>query len=409
MSFFSFLKTDKEEISIVFDVGSGTLGGALVRFRPHLAPEILFTYREPIISRKNIDSESLTNAMLKTLENVSSAIIHDGLVHQTSIKHGSRKIHNIYYVFSSPWVLSQTKIIDIKKDHEILITKDLIDSTVKEEEKTFRKTYADGKDTEDPEDLKIIEKSVVGISLNGYRTEDPYQKKAHNVRIPFFISVTSEKLIEKMNAVVYKSVHFKTSLAYSCMLLSYLTLRDIYHEESDFMLVDIHGELTDLAIVKDGVLIQTASYPLGVNTILRDVSDKLKTAPQISESYIKIFLDGKADNKLSVTMKEVLGNTKRQWSEHFHKSVENLHKEISLPQTIFLIVSNGMEKFFADFLREEKFDSLTITNGSFKVIPLEMDNFSNFQTSSKDIARDSFLSIHSIALNKLIDHNKKLI
>lgn len=399
MSFFSFTSR-KEEISLIFDIGSGTLGCAIVQFAEGKPAQILYTYREPIISKRNIDSEALTSAMLKTLDSVCSIVLRDGFTHLSTLKNAAKKIHNIHYVFSSPWVLSQTKVITVEKEKEIVVTRELIESIIKEEEKGFERIYTEGNysDTFDF-DLDIIERNVVQINLNGYTTHNPFGKTAHKIEVPFFLSVISRKIVAKIDNVVDKYFSAHAHKSHSCILLSCITLRDMFHAENDFMFVDIHGELTDIGIIKDGVLIQAASFPLGINTIVRKVAKELTTTPQVAESQVRMFLDGKTDDKIAVLMKTALGKIRREWIELFHEALEGINAHGVVPHKLFLIVSNGMDRFFADFIREEKF-SLGMVQDTFNVTALDGQFFTQYGAYTKRADRDPFLGMHAIALNK---------
>jgi|GEM_PF-285243 len=403
MSFFSF-SSNKEELSIIFDIGSGTLACALVHFYPDKPPQILYTYREPIISKRNLDSEHLTQAMLKTLDSVCSITMRDGFI-SLGTKNGAKKVNRIYYVFSSPWVFSQTKVVTVKKDREIAVTHELIESVVKDEEQLFEKMYKEGNFSDKFEyDLEVIERNVMQVSLNGYVTHNPYAKYAHKIEIPFFLSIVSKNIVKKIDGIVGKHFSFKSRSSHSCVLLSCLTLRDMYHDQNDFMFVDIHGELTDIGVIRNGVLVQTSSFPLGVNTIIRKIAKELNVVPQIAESYISIFLDGKADDKVAVSMKSVLSKVRKEWVELFHQSLDTLSKDGVIPHTVYLIVGGGMEHFFADFLKEEKF-SLTMVEEYFNVIPLTSETFTQYGSYIKKIDRDPFLAMHTIALNKFKKHH----
>lgn len=409
MSFFSFTSRN-EEISLIFDIGSGTLGCAIVKFNKGKSPQILYTYREPIVSKRNIDSEGLTQAMIKTLNSVCDVVLRDGFAHLPNPKNSIKRINKVHYVFSSPWVLSQTKVITVEKETEVLVTRELIESIIKDEEKGFERMYSEGNysDTFDF-DVDIIERNVVQVNLNGYTTHNPFGKYAHKIEVPFFLSVISRKVVGKIDDVVRKHFSPHGHKAHSCILLSCITLRDMFHAEDDFMFVDIHGELTDIGIVKNGVLVQAASFPLGINTIVRKVSKELSTTPQVAESQIRIFLEGKTDDKISVIMKGVLNKIRREWVALFHEALDDLNAHGVIPHKIFLIVGSGMERFFADFIQEEKF-SLGMVQDTFEVTPLDGEIFTQYGSYTKRADRDPFLGMHAIALNKFdSSHTKEVL
>ncbi len=66
---FSLFGKDREEIVAIFDIGNGSVGGALVHFAPKMPPTLLYTHREPIETVLHSSSARLTSRMLKLLKN----------------------------------------------------------------------------------------------------------------------------------------------------------------------------------------------------------------------------------------------------------------------------------------------------------------------------------------------------
>ena len=89
----------KNELVLVFDVGSSSVGGALFYTQESGIPKIIFSMREPIILEENLDVEKFLSLAVKSLEVVASSIY--------SKKLGAPK--SIFCILSSPWYISQTR------------------------------------------------------------------------------------------------------------------------------------------------------------------------------------------------------------------------------------------------------------------------------------------------------------
>ena len=48
---------EKNELALVFDIGSSSVGGALFELEPSGIPKIIYSVREPIILEEEIDTK----------------------------------------------------------------------------------------------------------------------------------------------------------------------------------------------------------------------------------------------------------------------------------------------------------------------------------------------------------------
>jgi hypothetical protein len=247
---------------------------------------------------------------------------------------------------------------------------------------------------------------MINIKLNGYETSEPVGKKAHRIDIPFFISGVGESILDTIQQTVAKHFNFRKSIEHSFALLSYSTIRDVFAAEQSFLTIDINGELTDISIVKNGILLHTASFPLGINSIIRHISRTLKSTPVVAESLIQMYLDGKVEDERSAQIRTIFDDIQKEWTGLFHVALEDLGNDISLPQTLFLIVNNNLGEFFAEFLRKEKFNAFGLADESFKVISLDAKKLSDYCHFGTKAGRDVFLALESIAIAKFM-HLKK--
>jgi len=406
MKLFSFLEFKKEHPSLIIDIGNATVGGALVKFIKNQKPQILYSYRESIVHKIKDDNSKLKADTLKTLENVLKIILRDGVVGLIN-KKKVLKISSLHYVLSSPWILSKIQNLHKKDEKPFKVTESLVKDMVQKEEAGFRNLY-DKDSTKDKFDfdIQLVEKSLFEIKLNGYSTHKPFGKMATTLDVPLFLSVTSEKFLEEINTVVEKVFHIHTPVVHSSTLLSYSVLRDVLEKDKDFMLVDISGEMTDISVVKQGILVESTSFGIGTNTIVRKVSKELATVPEIAESQIKIYIDGMSEESISQSIKNVLDKVKKEWQDEFSKSLKNLDSKHLLPQAMYLAVYGGMHSFFKNFIEQEEIENLSISPKDLKVIPITPDFFNQHCNSFKKQNSDIFLTIATIAVHK-INENKK--
>src|SRR3989338_10999828 len=105
MGIFSGSK-EKDELVLVFNIGSSSVGGALFHAQKSGIPRIIFSIREPVVIEQNVDIDRFLFLTLQALDIVVSKIY----------KAGMGAPHSVFCVLSSPWYASQTRIINFEKN-----------------------------------------------------------------------------------------------------------------------------------------------------------------------------------------------------------------------------------------------------------------------------------------------------
>src|SRR3989344_7840891 len=120
MAIFSRNK-DKGELVLAFDIGSSSVGGVFFCTQKSGIPKIITTVREPITLEKDIDASQFLALTMKSLDIVAGKIYKAGL--------GAPK--SIFCVLSSPWHVSQTRVIKLEKNTPFIFTAKLANELVK--------------------------------------------------------------------------------------------------------------------------------------------------------------------------------------------------------------------------------------------------------------------------------------
>ena len=96
----------KGELTLVFSVASFAVSGVLFEAQKSGIPKIISSVQEPIALEKKIDLDRFLFLTMKSLETVADKIYKAGL--------GAPS--RVFCVLSSPWYISQTRIINLKKN-----------------------------------------------------------------------------------------------------------------------------------------------------------------------------------------------------------------------------------------------------------------------------------------------------
>ena len=403
MSLFSQLNHRSDEVSLVLDIASGTVGGAIVKFSKGQPAHILYTCRELILFKTKPTAQSMLSEITKRLAEVARRLSTEGIKHVNTLGQVGSNINHIYYLFSSPWVVSHTKVITVRKDDEFRVTKREINQLVHAEEEEYVASLTLVKDdSRVNSNSKIIEHAQIAMKVNGYETSRPYGKMARTVSIPFFMSIIDEPALDTIEHTVAKYFNFRKGSSHSFSLALYTALRDIFSSDDDFLAVDVNGELTDIMLIKNGILTETSSFPLGINSIIRHVANALKSTPEVAESLIQIYMNNKAEPTAEKKIATILAGIHDEWVDNFERAFTDLNPDVVMPKKLFLIVNNNLSNFFGGFLKNERFKHIVIPGDTFGVTLLDAPKMNTYCTISTDTSPDSFLMLQSIALNSLI-------
>lgn len=397
MSLFSFSNSNKlEEVSALFHIGSGSVDGSLIRLSKKSKPEIIYSVKIPIPFQKNLNLERHYNLIIKAYDSSLKNIQKQGLPHLNFTGFRNYGIKNVFYILSSPWCISQTKIIKIKKDNYFEISTDSIEGIITDQENKFLSYNS-------TETSKIIERKIITAKLNGYKTSEIYGKKAKDLELSLFITSAPANLLKELKNTAHRYFNFRFSHFNSFALSSFSAIRDIYPDKENFIYIDIHGELTDVSVIKDNIFVESISFPLGKNFFIRKISEKLRVSGGEAYSLINIYAIGKCNQATSQKVQTAINDSLKIWLDNFHSILTSLSLKMYLPRTIFVIVSDEFSVFLVKKLKEERFTQFSMTDEYFNVIVLDNKGLCKYCQSENYFKKEPFVELECVFLNKVFN------
>ncbi|MEK7575105.1 MAG: hypothetical protein AAB511_02655 [Patescibacteria group bacterium] len=367
MSFLGFLKKPVKNVGLVFDIGSKTVGGAIYEKDSNGSVKLLYTARESIAFQKTLTSESLLTALLRSLELVIVHLQKYGLDHLGQTSGFQYQVDSLSGVFSSPWHISETKILKLKQDAPFLITETSVNDLLAKEEKDFMSRLLVGGQSEAM--FNLLEHKIIEIRLNGYPTSDPYGKYAEEIELSIFTSVSPKKVHEKIKALIlrhFPSVEHFDSHTFS--LSAFASIRDFFTDIEHFFVVQVGGEVTDITIAKKGLIAEAVSFPLGHNQLLRSLSKICHGHPGCTlEGLLSLYKEGKIHSEDRPKVERAIADAKLSWLELFNNAISNFSAETFLPKTVFLFEERVYSSVFEDFLKSAESSQFTITAEPFEI------------------------------------------
>ncbi|MES2470629.1 MAG: cell division protein FtsA [Patescibacteria group bacterium] len=345
MNFTRFFSHPKEELTLILDIQSENVSGALVSFSNDGKPMIMAYQKDDIAFRKLTDSKFLTKAMLASLESVVNTLI---MVNLPKLNHADgvrRKVRSTHLLLAPPWCMSQSKTVTLHYDKPTDVGKKEIDRVLADQKKVLEDEYKKSSEADQSTyDVTFFEQKVLDIQCNGYSIKNIESVSVTNLSVSFVTSITSSFFLEQIKVVLDKFMHGYKEYVHSSVLLEYTSLRDIYHSMNEYVLIRTLGELTDIIIIKNGSCVNIASFPCGSHTIARKIARKLQLPTHNAYIYLKTGhqqSDIKIDGKISHYMDNVI----KAWESLCVDTFKTIEQSTTIPRTWFHIGTEAQDIF----------------------------------------------------------------
>ncbi|KKS24415.1 MAG: hypothetical protein UU82_C0006G0013 [Candidatus Nomurabacteria bacterium GW2011_GWC2_41_8] len=382
---------EKGELVLVFNIGSSSVGGALFWAQSSGIPKIIFSIQEPVAIEDKIDIDRFLFLTMQSLKIVVEKIY----------KAGVGAPSRIFCVLSSPWYVSQTRIINLKKNTPFIFTAKLADDLIQKEVNLFEEEHSKRKKNIG-NSVRTIELKNIKIILNGYETSKPLNQKTKELEMIIFISMSGEQVLKKIEDTISKHFHFKQITFSSFVMASFTVVRDMYMQKGDFLLVDIGGEMTDISMIKKNILRESISFPLGRNFLTRGVASNLGCTLDEADPLISLFKDKHAEKSVVKKLTPIMDQLKTEWLKKFQESLANLSNDLSIPATIYIAIDKDLADFFSETIKTEQFNQYTLTESKFEIIFLNTQMLHDTAVFEENVIREPFLIIDSIYINRFL-------
>jgi len=286
MSFLSH--KPKDSLSLIIDIQSSVVRGTLIYLHGTDLPHIAWTSTIPIPYRPDEGSSYFVDSAVKAIETITGAVTT--YVH-TAHTHGSFPAHisKVHCVLSSPWIVSQARTVSQKFEKETHITRAFVKNIIENERATMKKSANDT--------MVAIEEKIFDVRLNGYSIAEWENNKSETFEVSFAISLAGTSTIKRFTesctkaGVLEKHIDFHSSL-----LLQHMAIGEVLSLDDPYILMHIHGELTDIVISTGETCILFGSHPTGVLTLIRQLISKRGISESAGDSLLTLFETNQLDS-----------------------------------------------------------------------------------------------------------------
>jgi cell division ATPase FtsA len=333
--------SQKQSLILILDVQSALVRGSLVCMNGNARSRVVYSTETYFPYHKDKGTTHHIDAIIKGIEET----VHECLVqlHRGQLgKDIPHAVDQVHYVLTSPWIISRAQTVNVKFDTETKISMEKVSAAIADQ----RSSILNGSDTS----FEIIEEKVFDVRLNGYQMSDWHGRKAHSMEISFALSIAGSQTIRQFRDACAHAVSHDRVVFHSSLLLQHIAIQELLSNAKNYSLIHIHGELTDVVQVAQGVCTIFGSYPIGSNTCVRTGAEQLRLSSQSADSTISLYEHGQLDSAHGKSTHAALHKIQHGWAIELEKMLSKAGSDLSLKGSL-IISAHAHELFFTDALK----------------------------------------------------------
>lgn len=343
--------------SILFEISSSSVGGAIVVFNGTQKPAVVFQSRHSFAVESRLDNRKFLPTMTESLGLVFSDIADRGLSRLEAYAGARMGIKKVMCVFSSPWDVSTTRSLHFKFEKSFAITPTFLNDVIAYEGRNFINVVskeADQSRSTSERKHVMAEKYILKTGVNGYPVHFPVGREADDFEMTLFLSALPQALYRSVERQTAKQFPDATIELHSATGVYFSVLRRVFPEERSFIITHIGGETTDVSVVKDNAITETISFPLGRNFVVRRLMDEISgISPSVALSMINVHQAGDSAPRMSQKLQDVLTQVEADWVGLFADSMHDFAKDFFLPTRVFVLAGDNAAETFAELITKQ--------------------------------------------------------
>jgi hypothetical protein len=383
MSLFSREQESVRKTFLVLDIGSASVAGALVSHIQEDRPEIFVSARTPVVVTDNLTFEHFFSMIGRSLEDVLRKIL--------AASQGSPE--EIFVTLRSPWVASQTRFLSEHNKMPFIFNEDMADTLIAREINAYHngsiKAFAEYADNH-----HLLEHKTMRVKLNGYVVAEPLGKRVNSVELTSFMSVVPDDVEQDIRRRIEKYFHSNISM-HSFLFGAYVVTKQFLQTQHNHVLMDIGGEVTEMGIVRDDILMQTVSLPVGRHHLLRHIAKKLQVSLGEARSLLRMHQQSSLSEVRSYEVAPVIDEAVAVWTEQLRGVLHEMSRTSLIPDVLFLHAEDDVLDIFEEALISEDFHHYISSHDAFHVVPMTIETLRG-RVIDREMRHDPFLIISTL-------------
>jgi len=369
--FFFGSKKPTSQNHLVISVESSHIRTCFVNVSDHQKPYIIAQHIQTVQG----DHYSIQN-ISKTLDLAIGALIQKK----------PTKIDQVLCVLSSPWYISHMDTYIRDEEAPFVFRERDVKKILKDTVQDFYNTY------KDQGDFEVLEKNILHIGINGYEIHDFKKEHTRRVEVSSYVSLVGKDIKQILQNTIErhtsKDISFHTS-----MLVQSVVSRDAFQYLDNFVLVSIEGLYSEVSIINQGSLVHGEVILSGEHLIFSKAGEQ-NIHPDIILSELKTLNQGTLHQNASLGLRKTVSNVQEEWRRHFVSSLQEVTKNIPLPEHCVVISKPTTFFWIKNALEDSRNKHLSVSDKNLHAILMNAEALQPF-LSAKILEPDFKLMIYA--------------
>jgi cell division ATPase FtsA len=345
-------KLQPGKLVAVFDVGSGSVGAAIVEIRGK-RPVIIHTSLRGSLKHEDRNQDQIASDILQKVGEVGEKLLN---MHANSDIQ-NKSINKALVVMHAPWIRSHARTLKAPLREEAEIIGDMI---VQLSEKALSVESPLSEDN-------IFEKSIVRVELNGYSTSSPIGKRAGHIGVVTLESEMFSGMRQNLKDAILRIFPGVELIFRSSTLVDSTIMRRRSPRSAYFTIADVTSEATAITVVRDGVVSDQRIVPIGYRTIVREISKERNSTEEDVQSRIRMLMQNACSTDECRALESLLDSVSSDSTIKFGEVLGEIAKKSRLPNTLVVRSHPDLSKWFIGFFARLDFAQFTETTQPFLV------------------------------------------
>lgn len=307
----------------------------------------------------------------------------------------ARDIDKVIVSLSAPWFEGKTVISHFEEAKEFKVSPLLLKKAFDAEIKSFSGKTAG--------DIVVLESSVLSATLNGYTVADPLGKSANSLSITGYISYMKTAVRDQMLETIKSFFHSADEIIIKSepliLLSAALRESDLKGITSDFAIIRVNEVVTHLQIVRNKHIREIGTIPLGLNSILSNISESFSSTQDASLDILNMFLAKKLHETYAEKLQKILEDALGAWRQALKDFSAETITSGKFPTNVFLSSPTAASGLFKNYLVKDDYLDMTMSSNQLLVDILDRSTLNEFIDIDREkVKRDPGFLTKLIAL-----------
>lgn len=356
MNFWPFNKASASKHLIIISIETGRVALSILELKPDQTAAIVYIARYLMsfdeipaateLSRKVLDM--VERAMTEVSKGASAKLLRSG---------------EILLLLGSPWHVSWVSRVEVSRDKPFKVTNKIIEEAVDD---NFSSSH-DG--------FTIISRHIMGYKMNGYAMGNPEGKLTQSLDMHAYVESAPEVVLSSLKNVVRKHLPH-LPMQFTTAIFSAVEAIKRSSNSKDFILILPEYDVSDVVLVRGGMIESSASLPWGAASMARELFGKGSSG--IEEAFTKStrFLAGQLDEGELIRATKLAQEVRVRLISSLRNILWKMNEALLLPNACVVVGDNLAAHFIAKWLEDEDYSTETFMLEEFKIS----------QVSGKDVA-----------------------